>query len=173
MSTKKPTINWHATRGRTPGSQDSRRPRLLELVAARSQRRQPLIDKLQLRSEFSARQPTTCTTTGKSTTVSKNWTPTSTICTTGTSTTLSTHCTATGTSTTLSKSWTTPTRRQLPARLNSLHPQANDDELQLRNLHSFRHRQHVLVKDLLCKTLENPSWEKTLKTIAPRPAPPH
>ena len=26
MSTKKPTINWHATRGRTPGSQDSRRP---------------------------------------------------------------------------------------------------------------------------------------------------
>ena len=35
---------------------------------------------------------------------------------------------------------------------------------QLRDLHRFQHRHPVLVKDLLNKTLENPSWEKTLKT---------
>ena len=61
--------------------------------------------------------------------------------------------------------------------VNALHNDGHVDNLvqeldhttrrQLRDLHSFQHRQPV--QDLLCKTLENPSWEKTLKTIAARP----
>ena len=50
-----------------------------------------LLQELQLRNPraaLSGPKPMSCTTTGK-TTLSKNWTPTSTICTTGTSTTTS------------------------------------------------------------------------------------
>ena len=90
-------------------------------------------------------------------------------CTTGTSTTLSTRST-TGMSTTLSKNWTAQRRQQLRNLhsflhcLKPLHLQPNNEELQLRNLHSFQHRVPRLVDDLLSKTLESPSWEKTSKT---------
>ena len=43
-----------------------------------------------------------------------------------------------------------------------MHPQPHD-ELQLRDLHSFQHRNPVFAEDLLIKTLENPSWEKTFR----------
>ena len=46
--------------------------------------------------------------------------------------------------------------------LNLMHPQPHD-ELQLRDLHSFQHRNPVFAEDLLIKTLENPSWEKTFR----------
>ena len=71
--------------------------------------------------------------------------------------------------------------RDIDHLVNTLHNDGHVDNLvqeldhparrQLRNLHSFQHRQPVLVEDLLNKTLESPSWEKTSKTTGGRERP--
>ena len=59
------------------------------------------------------------------------------------------------------------TRRQLRSLhsyqhyLNLMHPQPHD-ELQLQDLHSYSTVTQT-AEDLLIKTLENPSWEKTFR----------